>query len=83
MAWDLESMGGGGISGIFIGILTTIGLKSRVDKLEEKKLNKDVFVEFRKNVDEKFDRLIIGQDKVWERLNALNDYIRNKGVEKR
>ena len=83
MAFDFESLGGGGISGLFIGILTAIGLKSRVDKLEEKKLNKDVFVEFRKNVDEKFDRLIIGQDKVWERLNALNDYIRNKGVEKR
>ena len=75
---DLESLGGGGISGLFIGILTAIGLKSRINKLEDKKQDRSVCDAIHKSIDEKFERLIIGQDKVWQRLDSLNDYIRNK-----
>ena len=83
MSFDFESGLGGGISGLFIGILTAIGLKTRVDKLEDKKQDKSLCDSIHKGIDEKFDRLIIGQDKIWQRLDTLNDYIRNKGVEKR
>lgn len=78
MSFDLESLSGGGISGLFIGILTAIGIKSRVDKLEDKKQDKSVCESIHKSIDEKFDRLIKGQDKIWERLDDLNDYLRNK-----
>jgi len=78
MAWDLESMGGGGISGLFIGIITALGLKSKVDKLDEKKLDKEVFRDVQKSIDEKFTILVDGQKRVFERLDNLNDYLRNQ-----
>ena len=38
MSFDLESLGGGGISGLFIGILTAVGLKS-IESLDMRKGN--------------------------------------------
>jgi len=78
MAWDLESLGGGGISGLFIGIITALGLKSKVDKLDDKKLDKEVFRDVQKSIDEKFTILVDGQKRVFERLDNLNDYLRNQ-----
>lgn len=37
----LEGAGGGGIVGLIIGALTVLGVKSRIDKLEEKVVYKD------------------------------------------
>jgi len=77
MAWDLESMGGGGISGIFIGIITALGLKSKVDKLDEKKLDKSVFDVVSKSIDEKFNILVEGQGKLFDKVDRINEYLRN------
>ena len=82
MAWDLESMGGGAgaglIGGIFGAILHAFGINRRINKLEDEKLGKDVFIEFRKNIDDKFTTVIEGQNKVWERLGSLSDFVRNQ-----
>ena len=82
MAFDIESLGGGAgagiVGGIFGAILTAFGINRRVNRLEEEKLGKDVFVEFRKSVDEKFNTIIESQGKIWDRLDSLNDYMRNK-----
>jgi len=75
---DIESLGGGAGTGIIGAILVAFGFSRRVSKLEDGKLNKDVFVEFRKNVDDKFNTIIEGQSKIWDRLDSLNDYVRNK-----
>lgn len=77
MAWDFESMGGGGISGLFIGIITALGLKSKVDKLDDKKLDKSVFDVVNKSIDEKFTVLIEGQGKLFDKIDGINEYLRN------
>ena len=77
MAWDVESIGGGGISGLFIGIITALGLKSKVDKLDDKKLDKSVFDVVIKSIDEKFCVLIEGQGKLFDKVDKINEYLRN------
>ena len=77
MAFDLESIGGGGISGIFIGIITALGLKSKVDKLDDKKLDKSVFDVVSKSIDEKFSVLVEGQGKLFDKVDKINEYLRN------
>jgi hypothetical protein len=77
MAFDLESIGGGGISGIFIGIITALGLKSKVDKLDDKKLDKSVFDVVSKSIDEKFSVLVEGQGKLFDKVDKINEFLRN------
>ena len=77
MAFDLESIGGGGISGIFIGIITALGLKSKVDKLDDKKQEKSVCGVVHKSIDEKFNILIEGQGKLFDKFDKMNEYLRN------
>ena len=79
MAWDLESMGGGGITGLFIGVLTALGLKGKVDKLDEKKQDIKTCDALHKGIDEKFIIMTDIQREIRDRLNELNDYLRNKG----
>ena len=78
MAWDLESLGGGAGTGIIGAILVAFGFGRRVNKLEDGKQDKSSCVPIHKGIDEKFDTIIKGQDKIWERLDSLNDYVRNK-----
>ena len=77
MAWDLESMGSGGLGGLFIGIITALGLKSKVDKLDDKKLDKSVFDVVSKSIDEKFTILVNGQGKLFDKVDKINEYLRN------
>ena len=77
MAWDIESMGGGGITGLFIGILTAFGLKSKVDKLDDKKQDKSVCDAVHKSIDDKFTILINGQTKLFDKVDGINNYLRN------
>jgi len=77
MAWDLESMGGGGISGLFIGIVTALGLKGKVDKLDDKKQDKTVCDAVHKSIDDKFGILIEGQGKLFDKVDKINDFLRN------
>jgi len=78
MAWDLESMGSGGLGGLFIGIITALGLKSKVDKLDDKKLDKSVFDVVSKSIDDKFNILVEGQGKLFDKIDGINEYLRNQ-----
>ena len=82
MAFDIESLGGGAgagiVGGIFGAILTAFGINRRVNKMEEGKQDKSSCILIHKSIDDKFDVIIKGQDKIWDRLDSLNDYVRNK-----
>ena len=78
MAFDIESLGGGGIAGTFIGILTALGLKGRVNRLEDKKLDRSVFEAVHKGIEDKFVILVDGQKRIFERIDSINDYLRNE-----
>lgn len=77
MAFDLESLGGGGITGLFIGIITALGLKSKVDKLDEKKQDTKTCDAIHKSIDDKFGILIDGQSKLFDKVDGINEYLRN------
>jgi len=53
MSFENASWGAGGgiISGAFIAILTAMGLKDRINRLEREKLNKETMLEFQKGLD--------------------------------
>lgn len=78
MAFDIGSLGGGGVAGIFFGILTVLGLKSKVDKMEEKKQDRSVCEVIHKSIDDKFTILINEQRKLFEKVDDINDYLRNQ-----
>ena len=79
---NIESLGYGAGAGflasIFVAIGNAFGLNRRIGKVENEKLDKDVFIEFRKNTDDKFDILIKGQDKIWDRVDKLYDHVINQ-----
>jgi len=74
---DFESLGTGGIGGVIIGILTAFGINYRVKRIEENKQDKTVCSALHKSSDDKFEILIKGQEKIFNRLDNLNDYLRN------
>ena len=77
MAWDLESLGGGAGTGIIGAILVAFGFGRRVNKLEESKQEKAVCNALHKSIDEKFDILIEGQGKLFDKFDKMNEYLRN------
>lgn len=78
MAWDLESLGGGGIGGAFFGILTAFGLKGKVNKIEKEKQDIRVCEAIHKGIEAKFEFLCNGQEKIFERLDSISDFLRNQ-----
>jgi hypothetical protein len=78
MSFDLESLGSGGISGLFVSIITALGLKGKIDRLEDKKQDKSLCDTLHKSINEKFDLIIKGQDKLFEKIDGINDYLRNQ-----
>ena len=80
---DIGSLGSGAGAGFFAGIIVAVGnafgFNRRMNKVESEKQDKSACIPIHKSIDDKFDILIKGQDKVWERLDSLNDYVRNKG----
>lgn len=82
MAFDIESLGGGAgagiVGGIFGAILTVLGINRRINKIEDSKQDRTVCEATHKGIDEKFNTIIEGQNKIWDRLDSLNDYIRNQ-----
>ncbi len=78
MAFDIESLGGGAGTGIIGAILVAFGFNRRVSKIEEIKQDKVFCEATHKGTDQKFDILIEGQRKIWDRLDNLNDYVRNQ-----
>lgn len=78
---DLETLGGNAGGGLFGAVLAFLGIKQRLDKQDkaiESKQNADVCTVLHKGIDEKFTILVNGQEKIFNRLDNLNDYVRNK-----
>ena len=75
---DIESLGGGAGTGIIGAILVAFGFSRRVSKIEEGKQGKSVCDALHKGIDEKFTILVDGQKAIWERLDSLNDFLRNQ-----
>ena len=74
---DLESLGGGAGAGLIGAILGVLGINRRVNKLENAKQDKSICDSVHKGIDDKFKILVEGQKYVIERLDKLNEYIRN------
>ena len=74
---DLESLGGGAGAGLIGAILGVLGINRRVNKLEDAKQDKSICDSVHKGIDDKFKILVEGQKYVIERLDKLNEYIRN------
>ncbi len=77
---DLESLGGNAGGGLFGAILAFLGIKQRLDRQDkaiELKQNADVCIALHRGIDEKFTVLINGQGRIFERLDNINDHLRN------
>ena len=77
MGFDLESIGTGFGTGIIGAILGVLGINRRVNRVEEGKQDKISCLPIHKGIDDKFIILIDGQKRIFERLDSLNDYLRN------
>ena len=75
---DLESLGGGAGTGIIGAILVAFGFGRRVKNLEETKQSRNVCEAIHEGVNGRLNTIIEGQTKIWERLDNLNDYVRNQ-----
>jgi hypothetical protein len=74
---DLESLGGGAGAGLIGTILGILGINRRVSKIEKDKQDKVVCDALHKSADDKFNVLIKGQEKLFDKLDNLNVYLRN------
>ncbi len=74
---DLESLGGGAGAGIIGAILGAFGISRRVSKIEKDKQDKIVCDTLHKSVDDKFNILIKGQEKLSDKFDDLNNYMRD------
>ncbi len=77
MPFDIESIGTGAGAGLIGAILGILGINRRINKVEDQKQDKSLCENIHKGADEKFTILIEGQKRVFERLDTLNDYLRN------
>lgn len=77
MAFDIESLGGGAGTGIIGAILVAFGFGRRVSKLEDGKQDKSSCIPIHKNIDEKFEIVIKGQEKLFDKIDSINEYLRN------
>lgn len=82
---DIESIGGGFGSGLIGAIAGLLGMNRKINKLEEDKRSKVVCETIHKGVDDKFETIVTtlkeikeGQCRTWERLDNLNDYMRDR-----
>ena len=78
MAFDLESIGGGAGAGLIGAILGAFGFNRRINKIEDFKQDKTVCKVTHKGIDEKFEIMVDLQKEIRERLDVLNDFVRNK-----
>ena len=74
---DLESLGGAAGAGIIGAILGVFGINRRVGKIEKDKQDKTVCDALHKSADDKFNTLIKGQEKLSDKFDNLNVYLRD------
>lgn len=74
---DIESLGGGFGTGLIGAILGVLGINRKVNKLEDDKQDKSVCDSTHKGIEDKFKTLVEGQKYLIERVDKLNDYVRN------
>ena len=74
---NIESLLGGGGTGIIGAILVAFGFNSRVNKIEDSKQDKSVCNAVHKSIDDKFNVLIEGQGELFDKVDRMNEYLRN------
>ncbi len=74
---DLESLGSGAGAGLIGAILGVFGINRRVGKIERDKQDKTVCDTLHKAADDKFNILIKGQERLFDKLDDLNVYLRD------
>ncbi len=74
---DIESIGSGFGTGLIGAILGVLGINQKVNELKNDKQDKSVCEPIHKGIDDKFKTLLEGQKYMIERLDKLNDYVRN------
>jgi hypothetical protein len=77
MTMDIESLGSGAGAGLIGAVLGVLGITRKVNKLENDKQDKSACIPMHKSIDEKFTIVIDGQKRLFERLDSINDYLRN------
>lgn len=77
MPFDIESIGSGAGAGLIGAVLAVLGINRRMKKVEDDKQDKSVCEVLHKSSDEKFERIIKGQDKLFEKVENLDNYLRN------
>lgn len=77
MSLDIESIGSGVGAGLVGTVLGVLGITRRVNNIEKFKQDKTVCDVLHKSADDKFDVLIKGQEKLFNKLDDLNIYLRN------
>ena len=70
MAIDLETLGGGAGTGFLVSLVTAFGFGRRVSRVEDNKQDKSVCDALHRDSDRRLER-------IEEKLDGLNDYLRN------
>ena len=79
MAFDIESLGGGLVTGFVGAIGGVLGINRRVNKVEESKQDKTLCEVMHRGIDSKFLDIKESQKAIFEQIKSINEYIRNRG----
>lgn len=75
---DFESLAGGGGTGIIGAIIGYFGLHRRVSRNEKEKQEKAVCGVLHKSIDTQLGDLKKGQEAIFNKVDDINEYLRNR-----
>ncbi len=75
---DFESLGGGAATGFIASILTLLGWNRRLTSLEKEKQDKSFCEVMHRMSDVNFKALHYGQEKIFDRIDKINEFLRNQ-----
>jgi len=75
---DLESLLGGGGSGLVASIVAAFGFNRRLKNVESCKQEKTLCEQIHKGTDQRLDRIEQTQHDIFSELKDMNDYVRNR-----
>jgi hypothetical protein len=75
---DIESLLGGGGSGLVASIVAAFGFNRRLKYVESCKQEKSLCEERHKGTDKRLDRIEQTQHDIFSEIKDLNDYVRNR-----
>ncbi len=75
---DFESLGSGAATGFLASILTLLGWNRRLSLLEKEKQDKGFCEVMHRMSDANFKALHDGQEKIFDRIDKINEFLRNQ-----